>query len=134
MKDYNKEKCKLLKEVRKTMANKLGVDLHQQECTYQGKCLGTCPKCKQEEEILNKAILQKTAIAGTVAAISMGMTGCSFNQNKFEPTNENLSNNVIILDEVEKEKDNSVIEDEEDKNDDNYLFNELSGNVVLIEE
>ena len=29
------------------------IDLKQEECTYKGECSGTCPKCKQEEEILN---------------------------------------------------------------------------------
>ena len=54
--EYNKKKCKYLKEIRKAIADKLGVDLHQITCKYEGYCSGTCPKCKQEEEILNKVL------------------------------------------------------------------------------
>ncbi len=68
----HKEKCKALKKVRKNIADVLGVDLHQTECTYAGDCPGTCPKCKQEEMILNKAILTGSA----VAASSLLLTGC----------------------------------------------------------
>lgn len=75
--DINKEKCKYLKKVRKSLADKLNVDLHQTECTYEGKCSGTCPKCQQEERILNKAILKRGALATAVAATAMTLTGCN---------------------------------------------------------
>lgn len=75
--DFNKEKCKALKKIRKRLADTLEIDLHQRECTYEGVCSGTCPKCKQEEEQLNRAILAKTALAaGTVATVA-GLTGCT---------------------------------------------------------
>ena len=37
MKEFieHKEKCKVLKGVRKQIADKLGIDLHQTECTYE---------------------------------------------------------------------------------------------------
>lgn len=75
--DFNKEKCKALKKIRKRLADTLEIDLHQRECTYEGACSGTCPKCKQEEDQLNRAILAKTALAaGTVATVA-GLTGCT---------------------------------------------------------
>ena len=55
----NKEKCKHLRRVRKQIADDLNIDLHQVECTYEGICSGTCPKCEQEENILNAALLKK---------------------------------------------------------------------------
>lgn len=75
--DVNKEKCKALKKIRKKLADTLGVDLHQRECTYEGKCSGTCPKCKQEEEQLNRAILAKSALAAGTVAATVGLTGCA---------------------------------------------------------
>lgn len=68
-----RERCDRLKRIRKGLADRLGVDLHQVECTYEGECRGTCPKCKQEEQILNRALVQKgTAVAGaTVIAASL---------------------------------------------------------------
>ncbi|MCM1494389.1 MAG: hypothetical protein NC089_01155 [Bacteroides sp.] len=75
--DFSKEKCKVLKKIRKKLADTLEIDLHQRECTYEGACSGTCPKCKQEEEQLNRALLAKTALAaGTVATVA-GLTGCT---------------------------------------------------------
>lgn len=57
-------KCDRLKKIRKAVADKLNVDLHQSECTFEGNCRGTCPKCKQEEEILNRELLKRAAGAG----------------------------------------------------------------------
>ena len=75
--DIHKEKCKKLKKIRKSMADKLGVDLHQRECTFEGKCSGTCPKCRQEEEIINRAILQKVAIVSVGTTMGIGLVGCN---------------------------------------------------------
>ena len=74
--DINKEKCKYLKKVRKALADKLGLDLHQTECTYEGKCSGTCPKCRQEEKILNTAILKRGTLAIAATATAVTLTGC----------------------------------------------------------
>lgn len=68
----HKEKCKQLKLVRKELADKLNIDLHQKECTYESECKGTCPKCEAEERKLNKAL------AGLGIALTTGLTltGC----------------------------------------------------------
>ena len=74
--DLQKEKCKKLKEIRKKVADSIGVDLHQTECTYEGACKGTCPKCAQEERQLNQALLGRAALVTGVAAMSIGLAGC----------------------------------------------------------
>lgn len=83
----HKEKCKELKQVRARMAEDLGIDLHQTECTYEGYCSGTCPKCKSEELRLNVAILKKqmeeadmkrrVAAAGLTTVAALCLTGCN---------------------------------------------------------
>lgn len=73
----SKEKCKELKKVRKELADKLGIDLQQTECTFKGECKGTCLKCKKEEELLNKNLLQKVAIVGVAASLTLGLTACT---------------------------------------------------------
>ena len=55
-----KEQCDILKVKRKKLADELGIDLNQSECTFDGDCLGTCPKCQEEEKILNDVLLGKT--------------------------------------------------------------------------
>ncbi len=75
----HREKCEQLKALRKEMADKVGVDLHQTVCTYQGECSGTCPKCAKEESILNKVLLSgKLALAG-LAIGATALTGCGTN-------------------------------------------------------
>lgn len=75
----HKEKCKELKAMRKEMADKIGLDLHQTECTYKGECSGTCPRCMQEEKKLNKALL-----AGGIALASVVMGACSVSDGGME--------------------------------------------------
>lgn len=83
----HKEKCKELKQIRARIAEDLGIDLKQSECTYEGYCSGTCPKCKSEEMKLNLAIMKqqlesedmkrKVAAAGLTAAAALSLSGCN---------------------------------------------------------
>ena len=83
----HKEKCRELKRMRAKMAEDLGIDLKQRECTYEGYCSGTCPKCKSEEMMLNAAILKrqmeeaglkkKVAAVGLTAAAAICLSGCT---------------------------------------------------------
>lgn len=72
--NVHKEKCKRLKAIRKKLADGLGIDLRQRECTFEGECSGTCPKCRQEEEALNRALLGKAAAVAVSAGLLL--TGC----------------------------------------------------------
>lgn len=70
----HRKKCDHLKEIRKNMADALGVELNQTVCTYEGDCKGTCPKCQQEEKVLSKTLLAGTAVVASAAIL---LTGCS---------------------------------------------------------
>lgn len=82
----HKERCKELKQIRAKMAENLGIDLKQRECTYEGYCSGTCLKCKNEELALNAAILKqqmegvslkaKVTAAGLTTAAAVCLSGC----------------------------------------------------------
>ena len=70
----HRKKCEHLKEIRKNVAKAIGVELNQSECTFEGDCKGTCPKCRQEEQKLSKVLLLKgSAVAASAAMLS---TGC----------------------------------------------------------
>ena len=56
-----KDTCKTLKEIRKTIAEKNGIPLEVEECTYEGDCSGTCPKCEAELRELERALDEKEA-------------------------------------------------------------------------
>lgn len=71
--------CNELKAVRKSIAEENGIPLEIKECTYEGPCCGTCPRCEREVWYLENALAQKIKIGkvATVAglALALGSTG-----------------------------------------------------------
>lgn len=79
-----KKKCEILKTIRCQVAKKNGIPYTYTECTYQGECRGTCPKCEEELRYLTRELekLKKSgkqvAVAGVAAAvIATTAAGCS---------------------------------------------------------
>ena len=64
-----KEKCKLLKQIRKEIAESNGIVYLTSECTFEGECRGTCPKCDAEIRYLDDK-LQKKAARGEKVTLS----------------------------------------------------------------
>jgi len=60
---HGKEKCKILKEIRRQIAKKNDIEYITSECKHQGNCKGTCPKCESEVRYLEKE-LEKRRLAG----------------------------------------------------------------------
>ena len=76
--------CKYLKSVRRAVAEANGIDLEIPECTFDGECSGTCPRCEAEVRMLEQALsarqrmAQKVAVLGIAAGLSfMGMPTAS---------------------------------------------------------
>lgn len=69
-----KEKCKALKEIRRQIAEKNDIPFVVSQCTHQGDCKGTCPKCESELRYLERelAIRQGLGKAVAIAGISIG--------------------------------------------------------------
>ena len=74
-----KQTCKFLKEIRKQIAAENDIKLVIEECTYQGDCLGTCPKCEAEVLYLERELekRQRMGKAAVVAGLSVGLLGAS---------------------------------------------------------
>ena len=74
-----KQTCKILKEIRKQIAEENDIKLVIEECTYQGDCLGTCPKCEAEVRYLERELekRQRMGKAAVVAGLSVGLLGAS---------------------------------------------------------
>ena len=70
-----KQTCKILKEIRKQIAAENDIKLVVEECTYQGDCLGTCPKCEAEVRYLERELekRQRMGKAAVVAGLSVGL-------------------------------------------------------------
>lgn len=49
-----KQTCKILKEIRRQIAEANDIEFITSECQYQGDCLGTCPKCEAEVRYLEQ--------------------------------------------------------------------------------
>ncbi len=78
-----KEKCKALKEIRRKIAEENDIAYAVSECTYQGECKGTCPKCEAElrylerELELRKNLGKAVVVAGISAGICAPMVACN---------------------------------------------------------
>lgn len=51
-----KEKCEILKRIRKDVAERYGLNYTPSECTHKGDCSGTCPKCDSELQELQREL------------------------------------------------------------------------------
>lgn len=76
-----KQKCKILKEIRRQIAAQNDIRYVIEECRHQGNCRGTCPKCEWEVQMLESE-LEKRRKSGkkvVLAGISAGflLTSCS---------------------------------------------------------
>lgn len=54
--EKGKEICRTLKELRKRIAEANDIPYDIEECSYEGDCPGTCPKCEQEVDYLATSI------------------------------------------------------------------------------
>ena len=69
-----KSKCKILKEIRKQIAENNEIDLVVEECRFQGNCKGTCPRCEEElayleRELANRKKLGKAIVITAAASL-----------------------------------------------------------------
>lgn len=72
---HGKQTCKVLKEIRRQIAEANQIDFISYECLHKGDCLGTCPKCESEIKYLeqNLRARQLSGKAVLLAGISVGV-------------------------------------------------------------
>ena len=56
-----KEKCELLKSIRKNIAEMNGIEYYPEQCNHEGNCPGFCPRCDMEASYLMKELRKKEA-------------------------------------------------------------------------
>jgi hypothetical protein len=80
-----KNKCKILKDIRRQIAENNEIAYVTTECKFQGECTGTCPKCEAEVRYLEEELAKRqkagkaVAVAGIAAALVVGTAGCALN-------------------------------------------------------
>ena len=83
-----KETCKALKELRQKIAQVNDIEYAVSECTHQGECKGTCPKCEAELRYLERELERRTklgkkvVLAGLSAWLAGAVSGCDSNEAK----------------------------------------------------
>ena len=83
-----KEKCRILREIRKTIAEENDIPLVTEECQFEGECSGTCPRCESEARYLEEQLEKRRAIGKKVAVSAMALglmvssSGCNMIRDK----------------------------------------------------
>ena len=77
-----KQRCRILKEIRKEIAKSNDIEYVVSECRHQGDCSGTCPKCEAEVRYLERELEKRQragktiVLAGITAATVTASVGC----------------------------------------------------------
>ncbi len=86
-----KSKCKILKDIRRQIAQDNDIEFVTSDCKYQGECSGTCPKCEAEVRYLEQELAKRQkagkaiAVAGIAATILVSTAGCLPSQTAGDP-------------------------------------------------
>ena len=74
-----KDICKYLKGIRRDIADSNGIELDSPECTYEGECEGTCPRCDYEIQFLEQEMTRRNILgkAAMVTAMTAALTSCA---------------------------------------------------------
>ena len=68
-----KQVCSYLKSVRREVAAANGIELEIPDCTFEGECPGTCPRCEAEVRQLEQALSQRQRLSQKVAIVGVAM-------------------------------------------------------------
>lgn len=100
-----KNKCRILKELRRQIAEKNELSYVTSECKHQGDCLGTCPKCEAEVRDLERQIEVRLRAGKRFVAVGLaaGMTvlGAACDDSALNQ-NRNLQGDMIVPDPTEQ--------------------------------
>ena len=78
-----KQKCRILKQIRQKIADENDIPFVTRECSFQGECRGTCPRCESELRYLEKQLAlrasmgKRVAVAALCASVGLGVAGCT---------------------------------------------------------
>ena len=107
-----KQTCKILKEIRKQIAEENDINLVIEECTYQGDCKGTCPKCEAEVRYLERELekRQRLGKAAVFAGMSLGTLFAATSCNNGVPNPEPLAREPYVPDTTKMTNDSIPID------------------------
>ena len=74
-----KQTCKILKEIRSSIAQRNGIDFCPQPCSFEGNCTGTCPQCEAELRYLERQLVLRRAAGKAVTLIGISVATMQVN-------------------------------------------------------
>ena len=74
-----KKICGELKKIRRRIADENGIKLDIPECTYEGECRGTCPRCEWEVKYLEKTLFERLKLGkiATISGLALTLSSCN---------------------------------------------------------
>ena len=69
-----KSKCKILKDIRRAIAEENDIAFVTSECKFQGECSGTCPKCEAELRYLEQQLEKRQRLGKAVAVSALSLS------------------------------------------------------------
>ena len=130
-----KQKCRILKEIRQRIADENDIPYVTRECSFQGECRGTCPRCESELQYLERQLALRASLkkSVTVAALCAGMTlsmaGCTVPSDK--DTDSDRGSTEDILGMMEGPDDARSVPEEE-PSEESSTAREDTGDVELM--
>lgn len=104
-----KSRCKILKEIRRQIAESNDIAFVTSECKYQGDCKGTCPKCESEVRYLERELEARRkkglaiTLTGLATAATLTASGC------FRPLNQVDGEKLPPVSDSEQEESSEVM-------------------------
>ncbi len=68
-----KQKCKILRQIRRDIAAANQLNYTERDCTHQGDCAGTCPYCEAQLKKLEGELAQRRSLGQRVAVMGLSM-------------------------------------------------------------
>ena len=131
-----KQTCKILKEIRRQIAEANEIEYITSECRYKGDCLGTCPKCEAEVRSLEQQLRARSlagkaiALAG-ISAASLAMLLPMTSQAQAPADIKILPTDSIAMTSVDSVKVKGIARYEIENKVDSIASEELIGATVL---
>lgn len=72
-----KKTCEALRNIRQNIANVNGIEYTPAECTYQGECSGTCPRCESEMRYIERQLRLRGALGKAVVVAGLTLSATS---------------------------------------------------------
>ncbi len=105
-----KQTCKILKDIRRQIAQANDIEFVTSECRYKGDCLGTCPKCEAEvryleQQLRSRQLMGKAVVLTGLSAGMIAFSGCGGTSNQTADDSYRLQGEPMEMSEGDDEWD-----------------------------